>query len=213
MAKSHTRTLTAAVTLLFVVSLPRESGAQFYMGPVSGTWDGYYSYSIKYMDLNMHEIASFSGYGIPTTLSVNFGEWFVQNTPATLTITNEFFVPGYFSGTYGAENVNGTIARTLPEGFNTGNLDANFVSILPSGIMDTTDSIAVADTSFRTYEEFINIGNYHGPGYIDESASFGPQQFPEPSSLVLTATAVCALACWACVRSLLRRRSRAHAAQ
>jgi hypothetical protein len=214
MAKSLTRTLTAAVTLLFVVSLPPESDAQFYMGPASGTWDGYYSYSIVYINYyTMQEIASFSGYGIPTTLSVNFSEYGAPNSSAVMSITNEFSVDGFFTGTFGAQNVNGTISRSLPFGGTHGDLDANFVSILPSGLIDTTDSIAVADTFFGSYFDEINIGDYHGPGYIYESASFGPQQFPEPSSVVLAITAVCTLACWACMRSLLRRRSRAHAAQ
>jgi hypothetical protein len=183
------------------------------MGPASGAWDGYYSYSVEYMTLDMHEIASFSGYGIPTTLYLDFGQWGYPSTSVSMTITNDFFVDGGGSVAFGAQNVEGTIGQSIVHGAAFGNFDANFVSISPSGLIDTTGSIAVANTMLSAYESNIEIGNYHGDGVIFESASFGPQQFPEPSSLVLTATAVCALACWACVRSLLRRRSRAHAAQ
>jgi hypothetical protein len=213
MAKSHTRALTAAVTLLFVVSLPRESDAQYY-GQASGTWNGYYSYFIEYTDLNNHVIASFSDYGIPTTLYVTFNNYGVPNSLANMYIGSaEFAAAGLFSGTFGARHVGGTITQFDPFGSDGGDLDANFVSILPSGLIDTTGSIAVAHIYSANFEANIDIGNYIGPGYILENASFGPQQFPEPSSVVLAATAACALACWACVRSLFCRRSRARAAQ
>jgi hypothetical protein len=188
---TRTHVLATATVILSFIAAPRASA-----GPVTATWNGHYSYEIQYYDIYGHFIGTSVGGG-PTTLSIFFEYYPPDIDSFSIMTIGNFGVSGIIDagGSFGPQNAQGGIVNIyLPESNESGYFDVNFQSILSNGVMDTTDSSAVADITLLDYNG--------GSGFQFSFVSFAT--VPEPSSIVVAATAFSALATWGVVRRLFR---------
>jgi hypothetical protein len=198
----HTSTYTLAIlpttlACLLALSLPRSSIA----GEISGTWDGVVSYSIQDLVLGQ-PTNSYSG----SFLGVMTLDYSVSNDELLMYIgSNPFPIPsdeevvGYLHpGSFGPNGAGGTVYGTIYPGEGNwegrylplGQFSASYPSILPDGTIDTSYGSAVGDISGVS-------GNVWGTGY---SFSISFSTIPEPSSIVLAASALLIIGIFAWVR-------------
>ena len=165
--------LVGALICFSACSLPRTSHAV----PVYGTWTGIETFDTQVYS-NGQLVSDTSGSNVPATFSTEYYD-FANVLSVSI---NALSLDGYYSSSpFGADSASGTLlVNSGYFGYNVGNFALSYQSILPNGQIDVGAGMAVADITIIDVD-----GN--GNGEID-FASF--QSIPEPSAIVLAATAV-----------------------
>jgi hypothetical protein len=189
--------LIGAATLLCVFFVPSASCGQT---TATGTWSGTLSYSVQYLDEFGFPTGGYSGLD-STTLTIQ-----LSPGSAVATTGDGLLDVLYSLSSFGPNSASGSYFDFLPQGFDYGSFDANYLSILPDGSIDTSGGFAVAD---RTY-----VYDFGSSG-IEEVFSFqsfqseGPALVPEPSAMVQMAIGVVVIALFAGIRARHASKSRA----
>ncbi len=179
--------LIAVLAFLLALSVPRSSTA----GEIYGTWDGIVTYSFQDFENGQPTYSSSGSYlGVMTLqASESTHELSMYITAVSQPFSGQLLVGGLAPGTFGPNAASGTVVGLIYPGDVYpysgpfyGNFSITYQSIFPDGQIDTSNGMAVGDI----------MENYSSPEGNGENSSlyFYSVTIPEPSSMVLAASAI-----------------------